>query len=355
MEMKRHAADKAPLVSVVIPVYNHAEFIVETLESVHDQTWRPLEVVVVDDGSTDGSPERVREWIESNGSNEDFRVRLDCQRNSGAPTARNRGFALSRGAFVLFLDSDDCLHSEKISRQIEAMQANPDWEFSYGPVAILEDPACVHYGSAKLTREQVATRQLAWAYFQTSGPLATRSLVERVGAFAPTLSCCQDWEFHTRLTLQARAFGWVPDALAYYRLGEPGRPRISMGRGNPRRELSRKRYLRARLVQLRSAWRFAPARLRSRRLYRAALVWQVLRILTTWRLAHGSDPGAWPTGKLACIARGTPVAPLLGLVAALRALRLPNTACSVFAITEWTYYRATGVCGRLRRLARPDR
>ncbi|HWP40292.1 MAG TPA: glycosyltransferase family A protein, partial [Tepidisphaeraceae bacterium] len=98
------------LVSVIIPCFNCARFVGEAIRSALNQTYEPLEVIVVDDGSTDDS----RQIIRSFGN----RIRWEFQANHGACAARNRGLELSRGEFIQFLDADDLLHADKLRRQV---------------------------------------------------------------------------------------------------------------------------------------------------------------------------------------------------------------------------------------------
>src|SRR5579863_8085008 len=94
------------VVSVIIPSFNRATLVTRALDSVFAQTYRPIELLVVDDGSTDESPKVIESWAIRHRGNE-FEVHLICQPNCGAPTARNRGLIDCTGEFIQFLDSDD--------------------------------------------------------------------------------------------------------------------------------------------------------------------------------------------------------------------------------------------------------
>ncbi|HIE08163.1 MAG TPA: glycosyltransferase family 2 protein, partial [Desulfarculaceae bacterium] len=110
----------APLVSVVIPTFNRAAAVSRAVRSVLAQTYPEIEIIVVDDGSTDNSAELLRHEF-------GMQIKLLClPRNHGVSYARNRGFELSRGSFVAFLDSDDLWSPEKTERQLTFMQARPD-------------------------------------------------------------------------------------------------------------------------------------------------------------------------------------------------------------------------------------
>ncbi len=107
-----------PLVTVIIPVYNGAEFIGETIDSALMQTYRNLEVIVVDDGSTDRTPEILRQY-----ARKDQRVRVIMQANGGVSKARNTALAAARGEFIAPLDADDLWLPAKIARQVKRMLA----------------------------------------------------------------------------------------------------------------------------------------------------------------------------------------------------------------------------------------
>jgi glycosyltransferase involved in cell wall biosynthesis len=107
-----------PLVSVVIPTYNSADFLIEAVDSVLGQTWRDFEIIVVDDGSTDGTHESVRRY--------DDEVRYFYKKNGGPSSARNMGVKQARGRYVAFLDSDDVWEPEKLGVQMRFASEHPE-------------------------------------------------------------------------------------------------------------------------------------------------------------------------------------------------------------------------------------
>jgi glycosyltransferase involved in cell wall biosynthesis len=109
---------KLPLVSCIVPVSNGERYLREALDSILAQTYRPTEIIVADDGSTDTTPAVATCYGD--------RIRYVKQDNAGAPTARNRGLRLARGEFVAFLDSDDLWHPEKLERQMRRFEARPE-------------------------------------------------------------------------------------------------------------------------------------------------------------------------------------------------------------------------------------
>jgi len=111
------------LISVIVPTFNRADLILKPLNSVYNQTYRPIELIVVDDGSTDRTKEVIQNWKSENES-EDFIIKYIFQNNSGAPAARNNGIRNSTGRYLQFLDSDDELLPEKLTLQFEKMKTD---------------------------------------------------------------------------------------------------------------------------------------------------------------------------------------------------------------------------------------
>lgn len=116
-------AVNAPVVSVIIPAFNASAFVAKAIESVLLQTYRPVEIVAVDDGSTD----RTMDILLSYGD----KIRAYRQGNKGPAGARNLALANARGQYLMFLDADDCLLPQKISRQVEILERNPAAGWTY--------------------------------------------------------------------------------------------------------------------------------------------------------------------------------------------------------------------------------
>lgn len=182
-----------PLVSVVIPTYNRADEVVDAVRSVRDQTHDPLEVLVVDDGSVDETPRRVRE-IEG----EDLRyVRQD--QNQGASASRNRGARQASGEWIAFLDSDDRWEPAKLKRQLTAVRDAP------------ETPGLVYTGLSVEEEEgvQVLPEHRGDIYRRQlerdrTGPTSTwlvrADCFEELGGFNTSYPVRNDYEFSIRLS-----------------------------------------------------------------------------------------------------------------------------------------------------------
>ncbi|HEX6828170.1 MAG TPA: glycosyltransferase family 2 protein, partial [Burkholderiales bacterium] len=122
----------AKLISVVVPVYNHSRYVRQCLDSVFDQTHRPLQLIVIDDGSTDGTPEIVREYLQRRGEVPGFEVLFRSRENRGAHATLNEGLEAATGEFLTILNSDDYYHAGRIEKCLRACEAaGADLVFSY--------------------------------------------------------------------------------------------------------------------------------------------------------------------------------------------------------------------------------
>lgn len=195
----------APLVSVVIPTYNCESYIADTLRSVLAQSHRPLEIIVVDDGSTDAT----RAVVSGFGPE----VRLVAQENQRVCRARNNGFALAQGEFVCFMDHDDHWYPWKIRRQLEAFEAHPqagvvytDFIFWHPVDGAFPDPAGL--APADDGPPPVDAAYSGWIYHRflldcwtlTSTAMIRREAFAASGGFDPALPFSEDWDLWLRLS-----------------------------------------------------------------------------------------------------------------------------------------------------------
>lgn len=128
-----------PLVSVIIPTYNRASLLMETLVSLRSQPYRPLEVIIVNDGSTDDTRGHTLRWIAAGQPDSELRCHFVQQENKGAAAARNRGQRLSTGRYIHFLDSDDVVGPHFYKALVSVMENNPDCAFAWGDWNSSED------------------------------------------------------------------------------------------------------------------------------------------------------------------------------------------------------------------------
>ena len=118
--------ERKKLVSIIIPCFNQENFIQKAIESVLEQTYSNWECIIIDDGSTDNSAKLIEELIK-----EDERCKYVYQNNLGVSKARNHGFSLSKGSYIQFLDSDDWLHKDKLQKQVNFLEDNPNVAIVY--------------------------------------------------------------------------------------------------------------------------------------------------------------------------------------------------------------------------------
>lgn len=199
-------------VSVVIPVYNARDVIGETIESVLAQTWTDREIVVVDDGSSDGSGDIVRSFGE--------RVRYVRQENGGVARARNRGIAESTGEYVALLDHDDLWHPTKLDRQVTVLDRRPEVGMVITDVAHID-----RYGKpmgiigAGYNPSETFARLFVRGFVPTpSAAMIRRSVLETVGGFDERFHSAglDDHELWTRIAARYEIAN-IAEPLTYHR------------------------------------------------------------------------------------------------------------------------------------------
>ncbi len=195
-----------PLVSCIVPVFNGERYLAEALDSILAQQYRPLDVIVVDDGSTDGTAGVVRRYGD--------RVRVLHQPNAGAPAARNRGLAAARGELIGFLDSDDLWHRDKLARQVARFAARPELEVSVTYLQSFWVPE-LRDEAERFRDHPLAQPQPGYV---TTTMLARRALFERVGPFNTTRSVGDPMEWFVRAAEHNAVMELLPDTLLYRRL-----------------------------------------------------------------------------------------------------------------------------------------
>jgi GT2 family glycosyltransferase len=205
------------LVSIVIPAFNQARFVSQAVTSALVQTHPDVEVIVVDDGSTDETPARLRAF--------DGRpnVRVIRQPNAGLPAARNRGLADARGEFVVFLDSDDELAPSHVASLAAALDADPEAAFAYCDVQIVGEDGAPSSdfsvaGARRVVSGDIFESLLMGGYFPPHACLVRRRVLDEIGGFDLALGGHADYEMWLRLSAAGRRAAFVPERLARYRV-----------------------------------------------------------------------------------------------------------------------------------------
>jgi len=200
-----------PLVSAIIPTYNNAALVAEAVDSALAQTYRPLEVIVVDDGSTDDTAARLAAYGE--------RIRVVRIEHAGPAVARNAGIRAARGEFIAFLDSDDLWLPEKVARSAAPLLADARVGVVYTGTRVYdltvgrEQRVPCYDLSGRIHREVF----LECRGVSTSTIITRRICLDDVGLFDETLLRAQDWDLFIRLA-ERYDFRFVPETLTIRRV-----------------------------------------------------------------------------------------------------------------------------------------
>jgi len=198
-------------VSILIPCYNAERWIAQAIESALGQTWPDKEVIVIDDGSTDGSLAVIRQFGDL--------IRWEAGPNRGGNVARNRLLELARGEWMQYLDADDYLLSNKISQQMEFIATRGYLDLVFGPVTL------EHWSEHGTRHELLPISELddpwillaSWELPQTGAPLWRKQAILDVGGWRHDQPCCQEHELYLRLLIGEKRFGYHSTSGAVYR------------------------------------------------------------------------------------------------------------------------------------------
>jgi len=207
------------LVSVIMPAFNVAGFVEEAVRSVAAQTWPDVELIFIDDGSTDGTAgiaERLAaDWTGS----AQRRMIVERQRNAGAATARNAGLRAGRGEYLLFADADDRLHPHLVEQLVEALRQDPTLDLVFPRWRYIDhkgEPLGMVSAAAN-TRFNAADLMQANPIHTATGVLVRASAAARAGWFDESLRACIDLDFWVRIAPGDRRIGGIDAILADYR------------------------------------------------------------------------------------------------------------------------------------------
>jgi hypothetical protein len=202
-----------PLVSVIIPVHNGEPFVADAVDSVLDQTLRDIEVVVVDDGSTDGTPD-----VLADRAARDPRVVVRRQEQRGRSAARNAGLALSRAPLVALLDADDCSLPDRLALQHAFLVAHPNVGAVGGAVRFVDRDgaafADVHY---PVTDAEIRAALAVTCPIVHSTAMVRRSVFDEIGGYREAFTAAQDFDVWLRIADRAQLAN-LPDIVGLYRV-----------------------------------------------------------------------------------------------------------------------------------------
>lgn len=214
-----------PLVSIIIPTYNAEKYIKDTINSALSQTYKNIEVIIVDDGSTDGTLKLINSF-------QSEKVKIFTQKNKGASVARNNGIKHSNGKYIQFLDADDLINEVKIDYQVKLLISNPDHislchtiHFDDGliPASISIEHAWYSEGSKNpvdFLIKLYGGPVIGAAYggmIQPNAWLTPRDIIEKVGFWNEMKNPDDDGEFFCRIVLASKGILYSFESINYYR------------------------------------------------------------------------------------------------------------------------------------------
>lgn len=202
---------RPPRVSVVIPTYNYARFLPRALDSVFAQTWRDHEIVVVDDGSTDDTPEVAKAYGE--------RIRYLRKENGGVSSARNMGIEAARGELIAFLDADDAWREDKLARQVAFLDENPWAAMVFSDMSHWVNGREVHRaylrerGYTKVASGRIFLNLLEECFIFVPTVMVRAACFREVGLMDTALSNSEDLDMWLRIAARFE-IGFIDEPLA---------------------------------------------------------------------------------------------------------------------------------------------
>lgn len=221
-----------PLVSVIIPTFNGERFLAQTIESVLAQTYPNVETVLVDDGSTDATPQVARRFGD--------RVRYVRQQNQGVAAARNKAIFMAHGDLVAFLDHDDLWRAEKLEKQVGVFLEEPSADVCFTELqnvneegialpgghsrkkshmlrSLIKQGKLLKGGGALLPMKDFLVGLMELPLVPTpSGVMVRKAALVEIGGFDVRFRCAEDWDLWLRLAVR-HPFAYIPDVLCHYR------------------------------------------------------------------------------------------------------------------------------------------
>lgn len=196
-------------VSVVIPSYNRSELLKAAIASLKSQTYRNMEIIIVDDCSTDNTPLVVKEM-------NDTRITyIQHEKNKGGAEARNTGIRHATGKYISFLDSDDQWLPEKLSLQMQVFQNNPEAGVVYTGVKVVDNERMIREIIPENKGDILKFLIKSNCIDTTSSVMVKKDLLDRIGGFDPDIPSCQDWDLYLRLA-QITEFDFVRESLVLF-------------------------------------------------------------------------------------------------------------------------------------------
>ena len=203
------------LVTVIIPAFNAFAFLERALQSVLAQSYTQWELVIVNDGSTDGTGELADQWAER-----DERISVVHQENSGLSQARNAGMRMAKGSYIQLLDADDKLLPHKLEEQVHWLEAHQDFAMVYGEGRYFEGGREV-YVEYPPPRRGILRELLIRNYILVNSGIFRRNVIDEIGYFKEVsnsrypLYGCEDWDYWLRMAMAGLKIKTTPDVVVH--------------------------------------------------------------------------------------------------------------------------------------------
>lgn len=198
-----------PTVSVIIHTYNNEKFIGETVESVLNQTYKDYEIIVVDDGSVDGTRDALLPYMQ--------KIRYHYKENGGIASAKNAGIGLSKAEFIAFLDHDDLWVPDKLKIQMECFNENPEVGLVYAKYTSFSDGKELRTKPEKGYSGWIFKELLSKSIIQTSTVIVKRECLNAVGPYDESFSLGDEYDMFLRIAKEFQC-GFVDKELTRYRV-----------------------------------------------------------------------------------------------------------------------------------------
>ncbi|MGQ1892043.1 glycosyltransferase [Thermophagus sp. OGC60D27] len=209
------------LVSVIIPVKNRSNLFSIAFNSVVSQTYRPIEIIVVDDGSSKDEFDKINYIIQNNPLSKNFHIQTIRNTKKGAPAARNLGYQLSQGEYIQFFDSDDVLLPTKIETEVDFLKKHTEFNYVYSKAQYIDEQGNLidNYWGKPLAGN--SSDYFNFSY-QTMCALYRRTVIEKFGGWDESLLINQDWELSIRYILMGAKTFFIDNVHSNFRVHHKG-------------------------------------------------------------------------------------------------------------------------------------
>ncbi|MCK5311333.1 MAG: glycosyltransferase [Desulfobacteraceae bacterium] len=201
-----------PVVSVVIPTYNRKDIISRAIESVYNQIYKNYEIIIVDDGSTDGTVDYLKEHYNN-------KIHYVFQKNRGASSARNKGISKAKGKYIAFLDSDDEWVDTKLETQVAFLKKNPEIALLCGKTYRSDNIKKVNTPLTEEITGNLFTTLYSHSFVSTPTVIVKKEILDQVGAFDLNYKSAEDFDLWLKITHEYKC-AFLPDLVAVVNRGD---------------------------------------------------------------------------------------------------------------------------------------